>query len=214
MNQPALYVFAGPNGAGKSSVSSSLMETGTPIFDGDKEFLKLKKTFDQTDSGALYDAVNGHVFTDWKEDQLGALKDCAFETNFRSAEVMDTVSQFKAKGYEVHLLFFGLDSVEASIQRVQLRVAGGGHDVSPENIKANYTEGLKNLYRFSKDFHTTTCYQNLAKPDEAMQIEPLMIIENGVITEQVKDQPDWLKEFTKTALKPITRKSRRKGLGL
>jgi hypothetical protein len=35
------------------------MEAGTPIFDGDKEFLQLKKVFDQTDIGALYDAVNG-----------------------------------------------------------------------------------------------------------------------------------------------------------
>jgi predicted ABC-type ATPase len=200
MNRPQLYVFAGPNGAGKSSVSSSLMKTGTPIFDGDKEFLKLKKIFDQTDSGALYDAVNGHIFTDWKEYQLSILKDCAFETNFRSAEVMDTVKHFKANGYEVHLLFFGLDSIEASIQRVQLRVAGGGHDVSPDNIKANYVEGLKNLYLFSKDFNTTTCYQNLAKPDEAMQIEPLMIIENGIIIEQVKEQPNWLKEFTKRTI--------------
>lgn len=46
MIKPQLYVFAGPNGAGKSSVSSTLMGVGTPIFDGDKEFIKLKKTFD------------------------------------------------------------------------------------------------------------------------------------------------------------------------
>jgi len=47
---PQLYVFAGPNGAGKSSFSSLMLGPEVPIFDGDMEFAKLKKTFK---SGAL-----------------------------------------------------------------------------------------------------------------------------------------------------------------
>ncbi|MFI5163321.1 MAG: hypothetical protein ACHQHN_18725 [Sphingobacteriales bacterium] len=63
MKAPQLYVFAGPNGAGKSSVSATFMEEDAPVFDGDKEFLQLKKTFGETDSGTLYDAVNGHFYS-------------------------------------------------------------------------------------------------------------------------------------------------------
>jgi predicted ABC-type ATPase len=59
MEQPELFVFAGPNGAGKSTLSSSMVPPGTPVFDGDKEFMLLKRQFPGLDSGNLYDAVNG-----------------------------------------------------------------------------------------------------------------------------------------------------------
>jgi predicted ABC-type ATPase len=85
---PQLYVFAGPNGAGKSTFSQLMLGPDIPVFDGDKEFAKLKLIFDSTDSGTLYDAVNGHIFEDWKTAQLSRKTDCAFETNFRSSSVM------------------------------------------------------------------------------------------------------------------------------
>jgi predicted ABC-type ATPase len=118
MNIPQLFVFAGPNGAGKSTLSATMLAEATPIFDGDKEFAKLKKTFEATDSGTLYNAVNGHIFDDWKNEQLSAKRDCAFETNFRSAEVMDTVNMFKQQGYQTTLIYFGLPEVKDAIERV------------------------------------------------------------------------------------------------
>jgi predicted ABC-type ATPase len=121
MKQPQLYVFAGPNGAGKSTLSASMLLPGTPIFDGDKEFALLKKEFPSTDSGDLYDAVNGHIFSDWKDKAKSQSMDCAFETNFRSSDVMNSISEFKKSGYQTRLIFFGLDGLEASIERVKLR---------------------------------------------------------------------------------------------
>ena len=47
---------------------------------------------------------------------------------------MKTVELFTTAGFETRLFFMGLDSVEASIDRVKLRVAKGGHDVSGEYI--------------------------------------------------------------------------------
>ncbi len=78
MEQPELFVFAGPNGAGKSTLSSSMVPPGTPIFDGDKEFILLKKQFPGLDSGNLYDAVNGHLFSDWKETMQAKNATCAW----------------------------------------------------------------------------------------------------------------------------------------
>lgn len=68
MTRLRLYVFAGPNGAGKSTMSADMLPAGTPIFDGDKEFAKLKARFDQTDSENLIDVLNNHVFPDWKSE--------------------------------------------------------------------------------------------------------------------------------------------------
>ncbi len=137
---PQLDVFAGPNGAGKSTFSGLMLGPGVPVFDGDKEFAKLRKTFNTIDSGTLYDEVNNHIFEDWKQLQLSTKADCAFETNFRSATVMNTVQQFARSGYETNMYFFGLDSIQAAIERVRLRVAEGGH-AGLENIQAKMTKG-------------------------------------------------------------------------
>ena len=202
-----LYVFAGPNGAGKSTLSSSLVPEGTPIFDGDKEFALLKRSFANTDSATLFDAVNGHIFEDWKAKQLKTNAVCAFETNFRSAQVMDSVTQFKQNDYETRLLFFGLDSVEAAIQRVAIRVSLGGHNVSLENIKANYKEGLKNLGAYYKAFDQVEIWQNFRYDEPTMTAQPLLKIEKGSITEKLEELPTWL---TST----LGGHSKRKGLGL
>lgn len=202
-----LYVFAGPNGAGKSTLSSSLVPEGTPIFDGDKEFALLKRSFTDTDSGTLYDAVNGHIFEEWKAKQLKTKAICAFETNFRSAQVMESVAQFKQSGYETHLLFFGLDSIEAAMERVAIRVSLGGHHVSPENIAANYTEGLKNFGIYYKEFDQVEVWQNFQYGEPTMIARPLLKIEKGNLTEKLEALPAWLTSI-------LGGHNKRKGLGL
>lgn len=208
---PQLYVFAGPNGAGKSTFSPQILAEGTPIFDGDKEFAKLKSLFDATDSGTLYDAVNGHIFDDWKNKQLEDKTDCAFETNFRSEQTMESVTLFRQAGYECHLYFFGLDSIEAAIERVKHRVTNGGHAVNLENIQANYSQGLENLTKFFSDFDTVTLLQNFAKTGEAALITPLMSIEKGRVLEIAAKLPDWVKAFKEQAYLQHRKKN---GLGL
>lgn len=196
MKKPQLYVFAGPNGAGKSTLSATMVPPGTPIFDGDKELALLRKQFPGLDSGNLYDVVNGHIYEDWKKMAIQSGSDCAFETNFRLPDVMQSVDQFKNSGYEVRLIFFGLDSIEASVDRVAMRVTHGGHDVSPDNIRENYDKGLKNLGIYYKGFDSVHLYHNYENQQQIIQSVPLMTIEEGQIKEQALNLPEWTKTFS------------------
>ncbi len=196
MKKPQLYVFAGPNGAGKSTLSATMLPPGTPIFDGDKELALLRQQFPGLDSGNLYDAVNGHIYEDWKKRAIRSGSDCAFETNFRLPDVMRSVDQFKDSGYEVRLIFFGLDSIEASVERVAMRVAHGGHDVSPDNIRENYDNGLKNLGIYYERFDSVHLYHNYENQQQIIQSVPLMTIEVDQIKEQALSLPDWAKAFS------------------
>lgn len=83
---PQLDVFAGPNGAGKSTFSQIRLGPDIPVLDGDKEFALLKSKFDSTDSGTLYDAVNGHIFENWKNLQLDLLESSIERVRLRVAE--------------------------------------------------------------------------------------------------------------------------------
>ncbi|WP_411274202.1 zeta toxin family protein [Daejeonella sp.] len=197
MTRPRLYVFAGPNGAGKSTMSADMLPSGTPIFDGDKEFAKLKLRFNQTDSGNLIDALNDHVFPEWKRDVQQKVIDCAFETNFRTADVMKSVMEFRKKGYEVNLIYFGLESLEASIERVNVRVALGGHKVSLENLTANYVQGFENLKTYVLEFDNVLLVSSLEIDikNNNNEIYPYLKIEMGKITDQADLIPEWVESI-------------------
>lgn len=191
MIRPQLYVFAGPNGAGKSTLSASMVSPETSVFDGDIIFQNLKNAYSDLDESLLWANVNDIEFARWKEVSLESGADAAFETNFRSAEVMKTVARFAAAGFETRLFFMGLDSVEASIDRVKLRVAKGGHDVRVEYININYTKSLENLYMFYNSFTSAHLFQNFSPPGKQVIMTPLMSIHSGEVTEINPILPDW-----------------------
>lgn len=89
----------------------------------------------------------------------------------------------------------GLDSVEASIERVKLRVAKGGHAVPLEYININYTESLTNLRKFYNRFTSVHLYQNLQRLNDDYEMVPLMTIINGQITEENEQPPYWAQQL-------------------
>ena len=190
-----LYVFAGPNGAGKSTFAASMIPENTPIFDGDKKFAELKAFFYDLDESYIWLSITDTHFPEWKEKMIKGEKDAAFETNFRDPEVINSVKQFMKAGFESRLIFMGLDSVEASIERVELRVAKGGHNVSVEYININFEKSLANLFEFYAAFTSVHLYQNFQPPGKNMDMVPLMNIINGKITEEAIQLPDWAQDF-------------------
>jgi len=198
MHPPQLYVFAGPNGAGKSTLAALMIPPGTSYFDGDHLFTALKKQFYDLNEGQIMRSINDVHFPEWKEKMINLKNDAAFETNFRDPDVINSVQQFMNNGYESRLLFMGLDSVEASIERVRLRVAKGGHAVPVEYININFIESLNNLYKFYEKFTSVHLYQNLQKLDDSYEMTALMTIKNKQIQEELEHLPDWAIKLRQT----------------
>jgi len=189
-----LFIVAGPNGSGKSLFSKELTESDLEVFDGDKQMTQLAKMFPETGSEALWSHINDDLFLEEKQKAIKSRLNYAFETNFSAADPMTSASEFKEEGYEIHLLFMGLNSLEESIQRVAQRVRVGGHKVSEESIKYNYEHGFKNLYKYFKEFTSVTLFDNAIADTEELSIpkEILHIIEGKLFIES-KDMPDWVK---------------------
>ena len=210
---PQLFVFAGPNGAGKSTLSSSMVAPGTPIFDGDKELAILMNRFPGMESANLMEAVDEHIYQDWKAKVIQSRSDCAVETNFRTSELLKTVKQFKEHGYITKLVFFGLDSIDASVRRVNNRVSEGGHYVSPESVKINYENGLKNLGTYYNEFDTVTVFHNFIDKQKAFNSLHLMTISSGEIKREALMLPDWAKPFKEIVKKDLALKRSQKTTG-
>lgn len=137
--RPELTIIAGPNGAGKSRLCPLYVSTHS--FDGDKLMLNLRRQHpDWPDRW-----VSGTVASELEKQKAKALEnrtDFAFETNFSSDMVVNMVNEFKAEQFKISLCYFGLLSEDESVSRVKLRAQTGGHDVTDEVIRFNFTEGL------------------------------------------------------------------------
>ncbi|PWV49081.1 zeta toxin family protein [Chitinophaga sp. S165] len=198
MSAPRLFIIAGPNGSGKSLFSKVLTGKKLNVFDGDKHMSSLVKQFPETGSEALWSYIDSNIFMAEKLDAIHHGSDYAFETNFSSSDRMSSARQFKEKGYEVHLIFMGLNSIEESIQRVEQRVQLGGHKVAEPSIRYNYEHGYKNLYKYFREFDSVSLYDNSIPNIAAPQVpEEILYITGGELHLNMKKYPDWVSPLMK-----------------
>ncbi len=78
------------------------------------------------------------------EEAIGKGRDFCYETNFNSTPLF-WPEKFRENGYELHLIYFVLNSVEEAKRRVAIRVENGGHFVPENEIQKRYFEGFANL---------------------------------------------------------------------
>jgi predicted ABC-type ATPase len=139
-----LYIIAGCNGAGKTTASYTVL----PEILNCKEFVNADEIARglspfQPEKVAV---EAGKIMLKRIEELLNNNKNFAFETTLASKSYKNTILKAKAKGYNVTLLFFWLQTVELAKQRVCARVLVGGHHIEAEVIERRYINGIKNLF--------------------------------------------------------------------
>lgn len=153
MHKPRLLVIAGCNGSGKSSFSRSLVPSNSIIpFDYDSHFLSRYRALldidikEQMAHNLASSDLTNEIEAAWENG-----KDFAYETNFDN-EPMFWPDKFKAKGYELFLIFLCLDSIELANKRVAIRVENGGHFVPKFEVERRYYAGFENLNKYYAQF--------------------------------------------------------------
>jgi predicted ABC-type ATPase len=205
MATPMLFIVAGPNGSGKSLFSASLTQVNNTVFDGDKHSADLKKSFPEIGSNVLLDRVMDGMFPEAKEKAISGNENFAFETNFVADDPLFSMYQFKQAGYETHLIFLGMNSVEECIQRVSLRVKTGGHKVPEESIIYNYKTGYKNLYKYYREFDSVTLIDNPIAANEEYQVPvKLLTFKNEALSLEDVIFPEWATKFIQNVKKKAT----------
>src|SRR5258708_26938796 len=70
----------------------------------------------------------------------------AFESTVAARSYASWLKRLRGQGYEVHLLFVWLRSVDLAIERVAERVRRGGHAIPPQQVRRRYERGIRNLF--------------------------------------------------------------------
>lgn len=140
---PQLVIIAGPNGAGKSTLAPVLLRDTFGLL----EFVNAD-TISAGLSAFNAEAVAldaGRVMLTRLRELAAHKQSFAFESTLATRSYAPWISRLAQEGYEFHLLFLWLNTVELAIQRVAERVHGGGHSVSDDTIRRRYRRGLENL---------------------------------------------------------------------
>ena len=130
---PNLYIIAGCNGAGKTTASYTIL----PEILHCKEFVNADEIARglspfQPEAVAIQ---AGKIMLQRIKELITLNKDFAIETTLTTLSYKQTINKAKEKGYKVTLIFFWLNDVNLAIERVKLRVAGGGHNIPLDTIK-------------------------------------------------------------------------------
>jgi len=138
-----VVIIAGPNGSGKSTLAPAVLRDTFGLL----EFVNAD-TISAGLSAFNAEAIAldaGRVMLTRLRELAARKQSFAFETTLATHSYATWISRLAQEGYEFHLLFFWLNTVELAIQRVAERVRHGGHSVSEEIIRRRYARGLENL---------------------------------------------------------------------
>jgi predicted ABC-type ATPase len=136
--KPDLVLLAGPNGAGKSTFyEAHLRATGLPFLNSDVVALELGVA-DYEASRALDGIRELYI-----ERGISFISETVFSDPVGAKVAM--LRRAMEAGFNVRLIYIGLENPGLAQARVMHRVGNGGHSVPAEKILARYPRSLANL---------------------------------------------------------------------
>jgi predicted ABC-type ATPase len=138
-----LVVLGGPNGAGKTTAAQVLVprKLGIAEFINADEIARGLSPFNP-DGAAL---AAGRLMLQRMRSLASGEQSFAIETTCSGRGHLGFLRQCKSAGWRITLVFLWLPSPQIAIDRVERRVAAGGHAVHPKIITRRYRAGLRNM---------------------------------------------------------------------
>ncbi len=180
MKKPKLYVIAGPNGSGKTTFAEQFLPNYADCFEFINADMIAKGLSPFLPSKVAIKA--GKILLDQIDDCARRKVNFAFETTLSGKAYLNLFRKLKNHGYELHLFFLWLPTVQLALARVADRVRKGGHDILEQDVRRRFARGLKNLFDVYRPlFDTWSVFDNSTGNPELV-----FSVERGTMT--VKNQ--------------------------
>jgi predicted ABC-type ATPase/predicted transcriptional regulator of viral defense system len=143
---PQVVVIGGPNGAGKTSSAPDLLRdtVGIDAFVNADVIAEGLSGFRPQESAVEAGRILLARLRELAERQV----DFAFEGTLSGRTLHAFLRRLADIGYESHVFYLWLPSVELAVARVRRRVQAGGHDVPEPVIRRRFRASLVNFDRF------------------------------------------------------------------
>jgi predicted ABC-type ATPase len=160
--EPRFVIVAGPNGAGKSTIANApLAQTllgDAPAINPDIHARSFLREYSLTPDAANLLAVVQTELEVWRAIAEG--RSVAVETVLSTDKYLAAMRAAHSRGFQNVLIYIALPSVEYSVQRVQARVADGGHDVPEASIRKRWPRTLDNFRVFLNEADDVALFSN------------------------------------------------------
>jgi len=199
MKKPTLYVVAGANGSGKSTIINRHKNLIKDIkfINPDDIAASINPNYDGKDNALTLKA--GKEAIKQQNYLLKERKTFGIETTFSGKRELRIMQQAKDLGYEVKLVYVGLNSPTANIKRVAERTKNGGHFVDAETIVRRYDKSMNaNLEKGMKIADKTYLVDNSKIKDYIVakfQSDKVLSVTNKEIPSWVKNKADIYKKI-------------------
>lgn len=137
MTSPVLWVIAGANGSGKTTYwQTQLSRLTTEEFVNADELAKAHFGHPaETETEARW----GQQAAERRRWELmRARMGFVMESTFSHPSKLDLLSEARTLGYRLHVFHLHLDDPATAVERVAIRVYGGGHDVPEDRILGRF----------------------------------------------------------------------------
>ena len=179
-------IIGGVNGTGKSSLTGVLKAQTT----------NLGQIIDVN----IITAENGGSAIQGGKIALERIRAClnkgisfAQETTLSNSKTELTAKESQERGYSVRLFYVGLDSVEECLQRIENRVAHGGHNIREEDVLRRFAgrwEAVAKVLPYCDEAHFFDNYNGFVEVAEYVNGE--LIVKGSKLPLWVKELQDFL----------------------
>lgn len=154
-----IIILAGPNGAGKSTLAPFLLRDWLGLMEFvNADVIASGLSAFEPERAAL---EAGRIMLRRLRELAAQQQSFAFETTLVTRSYAKWLRELGQENWRVHLVFVWLDSAELAVQRVQARVAAGGHDIPEATIRRRYDKGLRNFFQLYQPLaETWVMYDN------------------------------------------------------
>ncbi|WP_414620810.1 zeta toxin family protein [Calothrix sp. CCY 0018] len=183
-SKPILIIIAGSNGSGKSTLTRrTFQRSNLPIIDPDAIARGINPSSPESVSIAA-----GRQAINLTRNYLDNGQSFIAETTLSGNNYLRIMDKAKAKGFEISLIYIGINNIDTSINRVQLRVQRGGHNVPPLDIRRRYERSLLNLPLALLLADKAIIYDNSTE----LGHQKVLLLESNQIVQSSGEIPQWI----------------------
>jgi predicted ABC-type ATPase len=142
MRRPQLIIVAGPNGVGKSTYSRAVLASRILLVDPDRSRIGSALGNDVEQQSAL---AGGRLAVRSVREALSQHADLVVETTLSGKSPIRLIESARRIGYDITLLYIGLEDPDECVRRVRHRVARGGHNVPEADIRRRFVRSIEAL---------------------------------------------------------------------
>ena len=148
--QPCVYIVAGPNGAGKTTFARTFL----PDYAGCNEFINADLIAGGLSPFAPEAAAlrAGRLLLEQIRRLSSKRLDFGFETTLAGVTQVSLLRMLKTRGYQIHLFFLWIPTVEMALARIADRVQHGGHKIPESVVRRRFRKGVVHLFKRYRPF--------------------------------------------------------------